>query len=60
MNYLNGRGITDDMIERLGSNFEGFIANGKAIAKKKLDPKIGRIVSHIKNKLILDFISFVH
>jgi hypothetical protein len=51
INFKDNVPFPDDMIERLGSNFEGFIANGKAIAKKKLDPKIGRIVSHIKNKL---------
>lgn len=45
----------DDLIRRMGDSFDEFEKQTKdgvvKIAKRILDPKIGRIVSHIKNKL---------
>jgi hypothetical protein len=40
---------SDDLIRRLGNKFE-INKNGKS-AKKKVDPKILRVISHIKKHI---------
>jgi hypothetical protein len=46
--FSDGIPFPDDMISRLGSKFDNF---KNTMVKKKIDPKITRILSHIKNKL---------
>ena len=43
------KGSTKDLISRLGSDFE--IAKNGNFIKRKLDPKIGRVVSHIRKRI---------
>lgn len=53
--FGDGIPYPEDLSRRLGSEFESFekkTQNGSTfISKKKLDPKISRVISHIRNKI---------
>jgi len=41
----------DDLIRRVGNNYMMTKNDGKILAKKNIDPKMKRVISHIKKKL---------
>ena len=47
--------FSDDIIRRIGKNFDSYEKTSEEgvsrIAKRKLDPRIGRVMSHIKKRL---------
>lgn len=53
--FSDGIPFPNDLSRRLGSGFESFekkTENGSTfISKKKLDPKISRVITHIRNKI---------
>ena len=51
INFGDGIPYVDSLIRRMGSDFETFETKGKKIVKRKIDPKVKRIVSHIKKKI---------
>jgi hypothetical protein len=51
INFGDGVPYVDSLIRRMGSDFETFETKGKKIIKRKIDPKVKRIVSHIKKKI---------
>lgn len=50
IHFMDGIRYFDDIVRRLGNNYESSTANQK-IVKKKIDPKTKRIIDHVKNKL---------
>jgi hypothetical protein len=43
--------FVDTLIRKLGSDFESFVTKGNKMVKRKIDPKVGRIISNIRKRL---------